>query len=270
MEKIDIFSPILEELGLLDKEIQKFKDELLKKYKKDVVDYVFKVKGKRLRPSLLILSAANANEKVFKRKRRKIILVALALELIHNASLIHDDIIDEDDERRGMKTLNKTFGNSVAVLTGDLIVIKALYIVSKNLNKSCFNIVFELAENMCMAELGVVSDKNTIETKDDYLRLIKYKTAFFMRFSCKLGAKLITSDEYIIKSLEMYGLNVGMAYQIVDDYIDQDPIFNKFANLDDAKYYLEQANDSIKNINDSEYKKCLINFSDYIINSANN
>lgn len=235
----------------------------------DVFSHSFKIPGKRLRPALLFLSAKAINQELSFDTESKLIQMAVALELIHSASLVHDDIIDEDLTRRGQKTLNNRFGNKIAVLAGDALYSRAFLIIARQFPKDIEEQVIQMIETMCLSEMEQLRLSDVIPTREEYLKLIYGKTALFMADCSRFGADLAGGSNNDIICLEKYGLNFGMAYQIIDDYIDKDATSLKYTGLQDALHYAEEAKKSIAGLKDSIYKEKLIDFLYFILDYPN-
>ena len=216
MELEKIYSPIKKELGRIETELRSqllsSKDEFIL----EVNRYLLDSAGKRLRPSLVLLSAKMNNH-----WDKKAIPVAAALELIHTASLVHDDVLDEADLRRKRATVNTRWGNESAVLTGDYLYFKAFSILSQLEVQKISSIVSFAAEKMCEGEIIQTCKTYKLNlSQEDYLEIIEKKTASLMAASCEVGAVLCQSDPPTRKALASYGLNFGMAFQIIDDCLD--------------------------------------------------
>jgi octaprenyl-diphosphate synthase len=245
----------------------------------EIINHFFKVPGKRLRPALVLLSAKSVNcglSTVYS----GLIRLAVAVELIHSASLIHDDIIDNESFRRGQPSLNKQFGNQTAVLVGDMLYTHAFSLLFGKVDNKIINILLQCVERMTLGELYelqiVDCESRTTNHKpqvpfNDYLKIIENKTASLMSACCECAAILVCpEDKKIISALKEYGFNFGMAYQLIDDYRDGDISIDSELNfVEKAKDYAERAKESIKFLSDSEYKKSLENFVDFITNVQN-
>ncbi|ALB45849.1 polyprenyl synthetase family protein [Clostridium beijerinckii] len=234
----------------------------------EIFEYFFKVPGKYLRPSLVILSAKAINPKMTIDERIQLINLCVAIELIHSASLVHDDIIDNDLFRRGQKTLNNIYGRKVAVLAGDAFYAKAFSILLKLPTNDAEEIITQVIEKMCIAEIEQ-AQKHEI-TKQDYFNIIEGKTASFMAACCKLGAKTIKAKEEEITALENYGLNLGMVYQIIDDCTDGDSNASKNnITVENAKEFALKAEQAIKDLEPSVYKDSLNSLLNHVLESSN-
>lgn len=234
----------------------------------EIFEYFFKVPGKYLRPSLIILSAKAINPNMTIEQNVKLINLCVAIELIHSASLVHDDIIDNDLFRRGQKTLNNIYGRKVAVLAGDAFYAKAFSILLKLPTNDAQEIITQVIEKMCVAEIEQAQNQEI--SKQDYLSIIEGKTASFMAACCKLGAKTVKAKEKEIAALENYGLNLGMLYQIIDDCTDGD--INAIKNnitVENAKEFALKAEQIIKDLEPSVYKDSLNSLLNYVLEYSN-
>ena len=253
----DIYYPISNNLNLVEKELKKTCGNLGTNYLQGIIGYFFKIPGKRLRPTLALLSAGVIDNKLPKSANDQLIKFATGIELMHSASLIHDDVIDDDLIRRGQKTISRIYGKKIAVLVGDVVYSLAFSTISNSLPKEFKQIIVELTEYMCAAE--VIQAENKLPTRGTYLNIIKGKTALFMSASCKIAAALAGATKEQLKNIEEYGLNLGMAYQIMDDCMDKDINARLNITVEDAKLYGNRAIESLESFEDSSYKISLIN-----------
>ena len=172
------------------------------------------VGGKRLRPLLFFLCSGAAAP-------AKKIPLATALELIHTASLVHDDILDCAKKRRGVATVNSIYGAQIAVLVGDYLFAKAFQLVANgNYGDRVSEILSKLVKNLCVGEIRQDRALFTVPTLSEYYTRINLKTAFFLSTCCRLGAIVAELDDAETKNLAAYGENLGLAFQIVDDLLD--------------------------------------------------
>lgn len=181
--------------------------------------YILESSGKRLRPLLLLFSA-----KVSGGKFNQVHNAALAVEMLHNFTLVHDDIMDNADLRRGRSTLHKKFDLNTAILAGDSL----LSVAYENLLKDCkvntkkalasfTNGLIEVCEGQ---SLDTDFESREYVTMDEYLLMITKKTAAMLKMCCELGGLLVDANPRDIKILSAYGLNLGIAFQIQDDLLD--------------------------------------------------
>jgi heptaprenyl diphosphate synthase len=178
--------------------------------------HILKAGGKRIRPVFVLLSAKYGQYNLEEIKK-----VAVPLELIHMASLVHDDVIDNADVRRGKKTIKSKWDNRVAMYTGDYIFAKATEIATFSSYPEIHPILAHAMREMCIGEVEQLRDQFiTEQTLRQYLRRIKRKTALLISVSCELGAVVSESDESTQYALKWYGYYAGMAFQITDDILD--------------------------------------------------
>ncbi len=174
--------------------------------------------GKRLRPALVLISG-----QVGSYDFESLILAAVAVELIHMASLIHDDIVDSADFRRGLPTVSSTKGLHVATAAGDFLFATALVLLS-GLRSGGIEAVRMMAEAVNILSLGQIRQMEMAHRVDqnmeDYLQMIWSKTAVLFATSCRLGGLISGAEEEEVDFLGRYGDNLGMAFQIYDDVLD--------------------------------------------------
>ncbi len=182
----------------------------------DMCRHILSAGGKRIRPLLVLYSGL-----IFGRVTKELISAAVAAELIHAASLVHDDIIDESPLRRNRISINRKWGNHYAVLCGDYLFAKAFGTLARSRLLRSMDYMIEAIENMCSGE--VLQEETRFDydiNLDLYYELIAKKTAVFLSCCCKSGAVTAGANEAQILALGDYGLNVGYAFQIVDDMLD--------------------------------------------------
>lgn len=217
----------------------------------DVLKHFFRISGKMIRPSLLFLSANAVDPEKELNAEIPLIKLGMCLELIHSASLIHDDVIDNDELRRGFPTVSNAFGEKIAILTGDILFTNAYAIVAEYLSAEYVMKLTNLATEMCVAEIIQAKDELT---EDDYLNVIKGKTASFMAVSCEIGAIYVGATPQESIAFHDFGMALGMLYQIKDDIADEDKNGVKFYSKKIYDQYLSQANQSLGLMKNSQYK----------------
>lgn len=174
--------------------------------------------GKRLRPAFLIL-AARATGREFASERA--IKLGAVMEMIHMATLIHDDVIDEAALRRGRPTASSVFGNTGAILSGDVLLAKAMKILAEDGDLDMIRASAEMVIEMAEGEAREVEIRGDFELgADAYFEVLRKKTAAFVECCCKLGAMLAGADEDQVDALGRYGHHLGLAFQIIDDVLD--------------------------------------------------
>lgn len=265
---IEVKNSISKELYEVEMILKNIGEDFKSNSTKEVFNYFFKVPGKYLRPSLSILSAKAIKPNMTLDQETELINLCAAIELIHSASLVHDDIIDNDLFRRGQKTLNNIYGRKVAVLAGDAFYAKAFSILLRLSTRDAEQIITQVIEKMCIAEIEQAQVNEV--SNQDYLNIIEGKTAAFMGACCKLGAKVVEAKEEDIIALENFGLNFGMIYQIIDDCVDGDP--NAVKNnitIENTTEFVAKAHKAIENLELSVYKQGLISFLNYVLEASN-
>ncbi|MBP8626128.1 MAG: polyprenyl synthetase family protein [Syntrophorhabdaceae bacterium] len=190
---------------------------------KKIVNHIIKSGGKRVRPILVILTSKLCG---FKGQRH--IKYAAVIEFIHTATLLHDDVIDNAELRRGSSTVNTLWGNEASVLVGDFLYSKSFELMSKDGNSRIIEAVSRattiLSEGEIL-ELLKTSDPDT--TEDEYFEIVYKKTAILFSAACEIGAILARADTRKKQLLKEYGKNLGVAFQLVDDLLDYTSYDNK-------------------------------------------
>jgi octaprenyl-diphosphate synthase len=174
--------------------------------------------GKRLRPALVVL-AARAGLAGF--PTRAVHASAAAAELIHMASLIHDDVVDGAEERRGRPTANAAFGNQISVLVGDYLLAKSIYLAGREGNIDVIRVFSQVTIGLSEGEVLQITARGDVDTSEEtYRQIIQKKTAGFIAGCCQIGAMLAGAQASVIDALVVYGMNCGLAFQIADDLLD--------------------------------------------------
>ncbi len=182
----------------------------------DIGGHLLRAGGKRLRPALFILCAKGGRP-----DPAGLVPVAAAIELIHMATLVHDDVIDNAATRRGMATANARWDNHVAVLAGDFLFAKAFALIAAHGAAGALKILTATICAICEGEISQAKDIfNPDQTEGDYLARIDNKTANFIAASCELGALAAGMPDADVRALRQYGYAIGMAFQITDDVLD--------------------------------------------------
>lgn len=212
----------LQMFGLLNKDMEALEKELYLSVQGDdhllaeTSLHLLKAGGKRLRPVFVLMGGKFGTYDLGKLKR-----VAIPLELIHSASLVHDDVIDDADTRRGEPTVKAKWGDKIAMYTGDYIYAKALSIAAELPNPRIHQILSKAMVEMSVGEMEQIRDFfNSGQSVRHYLRRIRRKTALLIAISCQLGALAADAEPKVARQLYNYGYNVGMAFQIRDDLLD--------------------------------------------------
>ena len=270
---LEVYSKYIEKIdSALDKELELYSESEFC----DPLKYALEG-GKRIRPIITLLAAESVGE-----IDDNVYAGACAIELLHTESVIHDDIIDNETQRRHKDPFHIKYGYNTSVLTGDF-VLGLILNISSRLDKA--RVTKDLATAAMLMSEGEVLEGKLEESEDvtfeDYIKVMDYKTATAFEMAAKLGAVIGGGSEEEISGLAEYGKNIGIAYQIKDDLMDwknedklfnllvkksSDPrvVFNKMEEL--LKSYAEKASESLRKIRDSDSKhnlEELVSFTDF-------
>ena len=182
---------------------------------REMAAYLREGGGKRIRPALLLLAAH-----ALAYKGRSAVHLGAVVEMIHTATLVHDDIIDEADTRRGRPSANKTWGNARCVLTGDWLYMQAFHMALEERNFRILDLLIRLTQQMVEGELVQMDLLGRAIGEQEYYDLIYRKTACLFQISMQLGGVLAGATPEVETQLGEYGRNLGLAFQIVDDVLD--------------------------------------------------
>jgi heptaprenyl diphosphate synthase len=215
MKLLDIYAKMKSDLDVIEGQLARSvtsEHELLS----ETSTHLLKAGGKRIRPVFVLLAGKFGDYRLNVLER-----IAVPLELIHMASLVHDDVIDNAETRRGQLTVKAKWDNRIAMYTGDYIYAKALAIVTDLHNPVIHQNLSKAMVQMCIGEMEQIRDFfNTGQTIRNYLLRIRRKTALLIATSCHLGAIAADVDHRSANLLYKFGYNVGMAFQISDDLLD--------------------------------------------------
>lgn len=182
-----------------------------------MVDYCIDTSGKRIRPALVFLSGWRGSAEV----QPDLVRVAAVVELVHLATLVHDDIMDGADIRRSRHTASREYGATAAVLLGDALFAHALHVATQFPTTEICAAVSESTRRVCAGEIVQTLRRGSLNiTRSDYQRIVDLKTAELFRVSCFLGAKLAGFDAGFVSAASRFGRHLGIAYQIYDDLVD--------------------------------------------------
>ncbi len=183
------------------------------------IEYILSIGGKRIRP-LLVLMGYN----LFSENIEEALNAAIAIEIFHNFTLAHDDIMDNSSMRRNMPTIHKKWNNNVAILSGDAMLIKAYQYISKyknNILSKILDVFNKTAIEVCEGQQFDMNFEQRIDvSENEYLNMIKLKTSVLIAASLKIGAIIANAKEDDTNSLYNFGLNLGLAFQLQDDMLD--------------------------------------------------
>lgn len=215
METEDIFAsiePLMDEVeARFYKELQPQNNALA-----DLVVHISKYKGKRLRPALTLLSGKCISDTVPQH-----IDLAVVVEMVHTATLVHDDIIDEAAMRRHVESMNSKWGREISILFGDYLFSRGFTILSALDSQIATLLLSQTVNTMCEGELIQLKRRYDVGlSEEDYIDIIEKKTASLCATSCRLGATFAGANHKLSEMMSNYGLKVGTAFQIIDDCLD--------------------------------------------------
>ncbi len=181
-----------------------------------IVNYIIRSKGKQIRPLLVFLSAKMHGE-----INRRTYLAASTVEILHSASLVHDDVVDESYERRGMFSINAIWKNKISVLTGDYLFAKGLLIATHEKEYEMLEIISTAVKEMAEGEILQFQKSRKLDIDEQtYFELIRKKTAALIGISMAIGIYSVNSDTETMKKMKEIGILAGLAFQIRDDIFD--------------------------------------------------
>jgi len=225
----NIKAPIKKEMDLFE---QKFKDSLKSNVSllDRIMHYIIKRKGKQMRPMFVFLSA-----KLFGKFEENTYRAASMIELLHTATLVHDDVIDEANFRRGFFSINALWKNKIAVLVGDFLLSKGLLLAVKNEEFELLKIMSTAVQDMSEGELLQLEKARKLDiTEEVYFDIIRQKTATLIAACCASGANSVGQSKEVVEQMRLFGEKAGIAFQIKDDLFDytQSPIIGKPTGID--------------------------------------
>lgn len=215
MKLLEIIEPIKQELEVFD---DHFRTAMRSKvaFVDMIARYIVKQKGKRIRPALVLLTAkacSDVNDSTYRG--------ASLVEILHTATLIHDDVVDDADIRRGFPSINAIWKKKIAVLMGDYMLAKGLLLSLDNNDFQFLKITSDAVRRMSEAEILQIKKSKDLDIDEPtYLRIISDKTASLFATCCEIGATSAIPDENIHQRMRTYGENLGMVFQIRDDLLD--------------------------------------------------
>ncbi|HQW84648.1 MAG TPA: polyprenyl synthetase family protein [Ferruginibacter sp.] len=208
--------------NIIGNELKLFEKKFAESVKSDtrlldaIMKYIIKRKGKQLRPMFVILSAklhGTVNESTYR--------AAALVELLHTATLVHDDVVDDSYERRSFFSINALWNKKIAVLVGDYLLSKGLLLATSNNDFTHLHILSEAVKQMSEGELLQLQKTRKLNLDENiYFEIIRSKTASLLASACAIGAYSTSRDEAITKKMKLFGEKVGIAFQIKDDLFD--------------------------------------------------
>ncbi|MBC6399649.1 MAG: polyprenyl synthetase family protein [Ekhidna sp.] len=211
----DIQSPVADEMVEFEKKFrQSMKSRVMLLDK--ITGYIVRRKGKQMRPLFVFLSAGATGE-----IKEATYRGAALIELLHTATLVHDDVVDNSDQRRGFFSINALWKNKIAVLVGDFLLARGMLMSIENNDIDLLKITTEPVKEMSEGELLQMAKSKTLDiTEEIYYEVIRQKTASLIKSCCKVGACSVGAENNTIEKMGEFGLAVGIAFQIKDDLFD--------------------------------------------------
>ncbi len=271
----DIYAPISAELALIESELTKqvapyrsLADTVPEytRFMDKALTHLFQSKGKYLRSALVMLAAKCAADGRL-RSPERFIRLAVAVELIHSASLVHDDVIDGSETRRNHPAVHEVFGNKIAILVGDILFSKSFTMLAglgledHTLHTSILTLFGEITQSMCMGEIWEARLRRSQGSPDksEYYSIIENKTALLMSASCYAGALLAAAPPEVSLALKDYGNYFGLAYQLADDRQDGDSLYQVEGDqAAEISKYVGKSHNSLRALKDSRGKDSLL------------
>lgn len=217
----EIRSLVSEEWSLLDQEIEKQLSSDIELIN-NISRYIVNSGGKRIRPLIVLLSARACGASDLER----IVKAAAMIEFIHTATLLHDDVVDNSDSRRGIKTAHQSFGNESTILVGDFLYSRAFQIMVQINHMGIMEVMSDATNTIAEGEvLQLINSGNPKINKEQYLEVIYRKTGKLFEAAMVVGGLLSNQSQTVLNTLQLFGKELGMAYQIVDDVLDYSSSF---------------------------------------------
>ena len=225
----DIKKPIVDEMNLFENKFKKSLKTTVPLLDK-IMHYIIKRKGKQMRPMFVFLCA-----KLFGETKESAYTAASLIELLHTATLVHDDVIDESNFRRGVFSINALWKNKISVLVGDFLLSRGLLLAVEKNEFELLKIVSHAVKDMSEGELLQIEKTRKLNiTEEVYYEIIRKKTAALISACCAAGASSSQTSSENISQMKIFGEKVGIAFQIKDDLFDytQSPLIGKPTGLD--------------------------------------
>ena len=246
---------VSDEWTILDQEIEKQLSSDIELIN-SISQYIVESGGKRIRPLIVLLSAKACGAS----DTDRVVKAAAMIEFIHTATLLHDDVVDNSDSRRGIKTAHQSFGNESTILVGDFLYSRAFQIMVQINNMDIMEVMSDATNTIAEGEvLQLINSGNPNTNKEQYLEVIYRKTGKLFEAAMVVGGLLSNQSQTVINTLQICGKELGMAYQIVDDVLDYSSSFEVMGkdvgdDLAEGKvtlpmiYALERATPDMKDI----------------------
>ncbi len=222
-----------------------------------IMHYIIKRKGKQMRPMFVFLSA-----KLCGKVTESSYIAASLIELLHTATLVHDDVVDESDFRRGFFSINAIWKNKIAVLVGDFLLSRGLLLAVEKNEFELLKIMSSAVKDMSEGELLQIEKARKLDIKEDvYFEIIRQKTATLIAACCACGASSTSDDKQLVEKMHLFGQTAGIAFQIKDDLFDytHNPIIGKPTGIDIREQKMTLPLIYTLNSSDTAQKKMIIN-----------
>ncbi len=279
----ELFKPISADLKIVKQQLKQqlntlYAADQLRSYEKshvsDVMNHFFSAPGKGVRPALMLLATKLVESEEMPTSSPAVIQFATAVEFFHSASLAHDDVLDHAKYRRNQLSLNEKFGNHIAVVVGDVLLLQgftlifSLEIADLKKKDKIFQIIRRALQKMCLGELcahRLLTEKDTADV-NEYVGLLDKKTATLMSACCECSAVLTKDDPEISRRMADFGTHFGIAFQVADDLKDQDALVKKGVDLTTiAETYVQKAKDDLSTFPDNTAKQSLLGLCDKLL-----
>ncbi|OUU21445.1 MAG: hypothetical protein CBC13_08970 [Planctomycetia bacterium TMED53] len=217
IDRSQVLSHLYEPISADMDQLREFLSEEFKSsepYVHELLEHLSQFRGKQIRPACVFLAG-----RCFGDISQDHVRCAAVVELIHTATLVHDDLLDQSDVRRRVETIHTRFGDRASILLGDIIYARG-FVISTEVNGAA-RLLAECTREICIGEIMQVGNAGNLElTLNEYEEIIHRKTAILYGLSCRLGAMLSGASEEEVSAMEVYGLRMGEAFQIIDDFLD--------------------------------------------------
>ncbi|MBL6446194.1 polyprenyl synthetase family protein [Fulvivirga sp. 29W222] len=205
--------------ALISKEIERTEYGQAPRELYEPIEYIMSLGGKRLRPLLTLLAYS-----LYKDDVESVLRQAIAVEVFHNFTLMHDDIMDEAPLRRGKNTVHEEWNHNTAILSGDVMLVKAYEMLitdQASLTVEVLQTFNQCAREVCEGQqLDMLFESRREVAEEEYLNMIRQKTAVLLGFSLELGGLLAGAEKQNCEALQKYGINIGIGFQLMDDLLD--------------------------------------------------
>lgn len=224
----------------------------------EILQYIHRSEGKMMRPILTLLCA-----RLLGKVSESAKYAATAYEFFHNASLVHDDVVDDSDERRGNPSVNNLYNNKRAVLVGDYLLAQGLKCIAMADNTRLVDIMSESAKMLADGELYQLSIVDGKKTEEQYLRIIRCKTAALFMACAQSGAIAVGASEEDAENMRVLGEAIGMCFQIKDDMLDSEIDLQTAERL--LALYMDSARSILDRYPESDVRKSISAYIDYVV-----